>query len=81
MNEQMELKELKEMRKFLKEHPHTKAGQLWHDEFHTLIEQTKGDIIKLAILSFQIGFVRGLKTQKKMMKKEQVDRIRKSGAA
>lgn len=81
MNEQMELKELKEMRKFLKEHPHTKAGHLWNDEFCTLIELTKGDIIKLAIYAFRIGFVRGLKTQKKMMREERVKQIRKSGAA
>lgn len=70
MKEQTELKELKKMQKFLEDHPRTKAGHLWNDEFKAILELSKGETIRIAIYCFQVGFMRGYTTRKKHMMKE-----------
>ena len=54
------MKELEEMQAFLREHPHSKAGNLYTNELKRLIEAGEGDLIKLCATCFSVGFVRGM---------------------
>ena len=63
------MKEQQEYKQFCHKHPHHKSG-FHNEDLHTVLKETQGDLVKLCLRCFEMGFMRGMRSKEYYLRKE-----------